>query len=167
MSISIRIGEYGWTDNRYIVTAFGVWIVLSSVAYLVFRRDIRWIFGLFVVIASLSVLTPWINMFDVGIRSQEARLNAFFEEQGMISPEGKIMRFDEVQKIDYSFYSIVQYLHSRDALDGFLARLQEPFDTEGLERWELEDALVRALNIDAGYPRAGFRHLNIQQLRGS
>ena len=44
MSINIRIGHYGWTDDRYIVVAFGVWIVLSSLLYFLKKRDIRWIF---------------------------------------------------------------------------------------------------------------------------
>jgi len=146
MALSIRVGEYGWTDNRYIVAAFGVWIILCSLVYLFRRSDIRWFFGLFAIIALISVAVPGIRMFDVSVASQKARLYEFFEENDMIK-DGKIVSHDETVHVQYAIGSIFHYLDNRGALDQIAQQLDEPLGPEELEGWDLEDAVLRALNI--------------------
>lgn len=146
LAIKMRIEEYGWTDNRYIVVAFGIWIVINCCIYLFAKRDIRWIFGSFTIIALMSVLIPGVRMFDVGVASQRDRLMDFFEENGMIE-NGQIVASPELIQAEYSIQSILSYLQNRGALDSVLDDLADPVDTSDLEQWEVSDTVLRSLNI--------------------
>ncbi len=152
MSINIRIGHYGWTDDRYIVVAFGVWIVLSSLLYFLKKRDIRWIFWLFSVMVILSVWMPVVNMFDVWIRSQQARLETILTENNLFTDEGKIVASPEKLQLDDDVMSIIQYLYDRDGIDPFLARLETPVDDKTYSSgWDFANSLLTSLNIESYY----------------
>jgi len=146
MALNIRVGEYGWTDNRYVVAAFGVWIVVCCCVYLFRQRDIRWFFGSFIIIALISVVVPGVRMFDVSIASQRERLYEFFEENDMLRDGQIVPGYDTIQA-EYSIKNILGYLNNRGALDDVIETFKDPLDVSGLDRWELEDEVLRSLNI--------------------
>lgn len=165
LAINIRIQDYGWTDPRYLVVVFGVWMVASCLSYLFLKRDIRWVFGWFVILAWVIVWLPGIGMFDTGIRSQSQRFEAFLNEHGLVSSDGTIAASNTQITSDRSAYSIIQYLHNHDALTPFLDRFKTPIDTEKYSQWELADEVLKSLNVDMVYGDSRYERIGVRVLQ--
>ena len=75
-AISLRIDQYGWTVNRYLVVAFGVWLLIVSLYLIVSRQKAKLVFiptSLFFSIL-LILIGPW-GMFNISEYSQVGQLN--------------------------------------------------------------------------------------------
>lgn len=81
--IGIRIGEYGVTLDRYMAVALIVFEVLYFVIYIIQRIKNKNIVGYTILLASVMavviVLVPFVNVFDVSVRSQMTRLTEMMQ----------------------------------------------------------------------------------------
>lgn len=84
MSISIRVGEFGFTENRYFILAIGIWATLVMI-FLNFDRGKRSVVLpiSLAVIALLTVFGPW-NAFETSISSQNTRFFKIAQKYDLI-----------------------------------------------------------------------------------
>ena len=101
IAITMRLGDYGITINRYIILLLGVWLTLVCIYFMMGRTNIKFIpISLSVMIVLMS-FGPW-SMFSVSERSQANRLKQLLEENGIIK-EGKIVNEQELE-VDSNYY---------------------------------------------------------------
>ena len=91
-AILMRIGDYGFTINRYVVLMLGVWLTIVIVYFLIGRTNIKFIPISLTIILVLSSFGPW-GMFSVSESSQLNRLDSILIKNNMLE-NGKIT--DEV-----------------------------------------------------------------------
>ncbi len=179
-AIGIRISQYGITEKRYLVVAFGLWLFGMALYFLLSRKkDIRLIpLSLFLVVF-LTSFGPW-GAFSVSEKSQIQRLKEILQGNG-------IFVNDQVQRVDREvgftdrkqISAIIRYLHKVHGLDRIqdwfsrdlkeLEKGKSPYDPhdvprqvtkllglEYIERWKKEDFFYfhsrdqRVLNV-SGY----------------
>jgi len=122
ISIYRRLDDYGLTENRYLILALGIWMLLN-VGWFLFnkKQDIRFIpISLFGFIL-FALFMPALNMFDVSVNDQKKRLVDKFVELDMLK-EGKMidtLTLDHFNK--NSIENSLTYLYDRKNLS-FLNR---------------------------------------------
>ncbi len=79
-----RISEYGFTEKRYFVFVFGLWLLAMGIYFLTSKsKDIRIIPITIFVIVILSSFGPW-GAFSISERSQMSRLEGILARNGLI-----------------------------------------------------------------------------------
>jgi len=83
VSIFKRMDQYGLTERRYFLLVLALWL-LGLFLYFIFSKapEIRWVPATFCVVAVLTSFGPW-GAYDVSFKSQQNRLRALFEKNGM------------------------------------------------------------------------------------
>jgi hypothetical protein len=86
IAIGIRLGDYGFTINRYIVLFLGIWVALVSIYFIVGGKNIK----LVPVSLAITVLTcsfgPW-SMFAISEQGQVNRLQEILENNAILVNE--------------------------------------------------------------------------------
>lgn len=125
LAVLRRVNEYGITENRFFVTALGLWLAAIVIYFLVSRSaSIKIIPASLCVLVFLGSFGPW-GAFHVSEQSQLGRLEAILTNAGILR-QGKIVRssqpvpFEQAQEIS----SIVRYIHNVHGV----ASLQPWFD---------------------------------------
>lgn len=86
-AIYLRIREYGITENRYLVVAGGVWILLSLIYYIFYRDNSNITVPIFLsVIILISGIGP-ASATSLSIRSQNSRFEKLLKENKMLAGE--------------------------------------------------------------------------------
>jgi hypothetical protein len=90
ISIGIRIGEFGFTENRYFILAIGLWSTAMMI-YLNFNKKNNLVLPITLAIfALLSVFGPW-SAFEVSKMSQSNRFYQIASKYDMIQ-DGKVQK---------------------------------------------------------------------------
>ena len=116
-AIYLRIGEYGLTENRYIVLAGGLWVFLSLIYYIFYRENSNITVPIFLAAIILITGIGPASATRLSTRSQNARFEKLLKENNMIAGEDirsdvKLDSFVKNQIID-----IVSYMDKRDRLE--------------------------------------------------
>ena len=134
-AIGKRIAQYGITENRYFVAAWGVWIA-GITLYFLFRRrpSIRVIPATLAAIAFGTSFGPW-GAYAVAHRSQENRLAELAERAGVLR-DGQIGDADDsVAKEDREqMRDILRYLRRHRGEDGraeWVVALEDAYGERG------------------------------------
>lgn len=86
-AIYLRIREYGITENRYLVVAGGVWILLSLIYYIFYRDNSNITVPIFLsVIILISGIGP-ASVTSLSVRSQNSRFEKLLKENKMLAGE--------------------------------------------------------------------------------
>lgn len=86
-AIYLRIREYGITENRYLVVAGGVWILLSLIYYIFYRDNSNITVPIFLsVIILISGIGPG-SATSLSVRSQNSRFEKLLKENKMLAGE--------------------------------------------------------------------------------
>lgn len=99
-AIMIRIAEYGFTENRYLILALGIYLSIICGYFLTSKKKRIFIVpSTLAIILALSIVGPW-SMFAVSKASQVQRLENLLTKHnamsnGKIVNEGKIKDFKE------------------------------------------------------------------------
>ncbi len=117
VAIFMRIGQYGFSENRYFILLAGLWVTFS---YLYFNlRKIKWNITLIMALAVMmlvSVLGP-VSAFAVSIRSQNNRFNEILTRNNMLGSDGSIQVSDRISDEDLNqLYEIVYYFRQNHEL---------------------------------------------------
>ncbi len=102
IAITMRLGDYGITINRYVILMLGVWLTLVCVYFIIGKTNIKFIPVSLSIMIVLMSFGPW-SMFNVSERSQVNRLKHILEENGILK-EGKVVNEQELE-IDSNYYS--------------------------------------------------------------
>ncbi len=85
-SIGLRINQYGFTIPRYLTMIFGVWLLVFNLYWgMVKKQRLIIIPALVVLLTAVSVLTPFLNMYDLSLRSQVGRLEKKLTEAKLLN----------------------------------------------------------------------------------
>jgi hypothetical protein len=112
LAIERRIGDYGITEERYIVLSLACWLAFITIYFLISKKkNIKAIPVSLCLITLLISFGPW-GAFSVSFRSQSNRLKQFLSSNNMLSEDQKIIPAKaNLHKGDASqIKSIVEYL---------------------------------------------------------
>ena len=103
-SISVRVWEYGFTENRYLLVAYGLWMMGIALYFLWQKEKARifWLFASLWFVVLFSQLGP-LSGYSVSRHSQQDRLSVFHQAFQEAEVEKKRFYFDKI-------YSVVEYL---------------------------------------------------------
>ncbi len=104
VAIGIRIEEYGWTESRYYVVLFGLWLFGNAI-YFLLRKEakILWIFLSFTVAVLFSQFGP-LSAYRISCDSQSRRLQHLLGQLKSYSDPKKAplkLRYEISNRIDY------------------------------------------------------------------
>lgn len=103
IAITMRIGDYGITVNRYIILLLGVWLTIVCFYFISGKTNIKLIpISLFVLIILMS-FGPW-GMFSVSEKSQVKRLNRILTAHNLLI-DGKIAHENKLDSNDVYNYN--------------------------------------------------------------
>lgn len=150
-ALSFRLRDYGITENRYFVLAFGAWLLVCAIYFLLSRaKDIRLIPISLCVLAILASFGPW-SAFAVSERSQVNRLEKILTRNELLQDGQYIPRTRNLAPEDEEeILEILRYLsdfHSLDAIEPWFNG--EDLDSD--EPWNDSDRVLREkfeLNVD-------------------
>ncbi len=151
VAIFRRIGEYGVTENRYLVAALAVWLTGIALYFLISKQDdIRWIPLSLCVFSFALAVGPW-SIFAYSRQNQAERFETLLEEHNLLNSNGQIARSDTLPREDYDrLISGVRYFRDRNEI-----KTLKPF-FDGLDKNEnqqevalkMEVALNKASNVE-------------------
>jgi hypothetical protein len=118
-----RIAQYGFTENRYFVFVFGLWLLAMALYFLMSaKKDIRIIPITLFCIALLSSFGPW-GAFAVSERSQTSRLEGVLTKNNILV-NGKIQK----STVEISF-------DDQKEISAILAYLDRTHGLESITKW--------------------------------
>ncbi len=141
-AIGLRIAQYDVTMNRYLVVAFGLWL-LSVSLYFIFSKEKQ----LGVLPLSLFIFTllisfgPW-SVYNYPEVRQLSRLKANLTEAGMLTQEGEVLSAEARKEqgepapsteLSREIYSGIEYLcqtHGCDSLQGIFSKQMQSWDAD-------------------------------------
>jgi len=107
VTIGFRISAYSWTENRYMVVVFGVWLFLNSIYFLLFKEaKIKIIFISMSALILISQVGP-LNVYTISKNSQSKRFKSFMEELKLIKKDK-----EPPKKLQREISSTLNYLCS-------------------------------------------------------
>src|SRR3989338_3840428 len=157
LAIYFRVSEYGVTESRYLVMLGGVWLLISSLYFLLTKqKELKLLPYLAAGFLFFALWGPW-SMYSVSIRSQSAHLENLLHQYHLLENGHAIAVQDESTiplKDRASIYSKIQYLGEHDKF----AQLQILFPTVALStsssgRFDYDFSMnaMKALNIESYY----------------
>lgn len=132
ISIFQRINQYGFTENRYYIVIFGLWIT-GMMLYFIIKRPLKNIFIpiSLSIIVFLSVYGP-VSSYSISKWSQNTRFNNILESNNMIQ-NGNIVPNPQLEiEAQRQLNSIVKYFISSHDVDDLKA-LPDEFEIGKME----------------------------------
>ncbi len=121
IAIFLRIIPYGLTENRYLILALGVWLVIVSLYIILSKKDnILFIPLSLLTILSISATGPW-GMYQLSTQHQFLKLEQILKKNNLLSNH-KIIDLNDHRnpsidpKESESIRSILVYLNKRGKL---------------------------------------------------
>ena len=133
IAIFIRIGEFGFTENRYFIVVIGIWSVFAMLFLNFYKGKNSTILPIsLAIIAFLTVIGPW-NAFQTSINSQNQRFYEIAAKYDMIE-NGKVVENTKTvaENDQKEINAIIHYFDSAHQLTD-LKYLPEDFDINKFE----------------------------------
>ena len=109
IAIGMRISDYSWTENRYMVVVLGIWLAGISLYFLLFKEaKIKWIFVSLSLLIGISQVGPF-SAYNVSKKAQKARLLEVLTTYRQEKSKGHTTPI----KVRYEISDITQYLYNR------------------------------------------------------
>ncbi len=156
LSIWVRIQDYGVTQDRYFVAAFGVWALILAAFYLISRsKNLKFMAVSFFVIVVAILYGPQ-SVFELPKTSQMARLEKVLVDDGILV-NGKVIKVD-ASKLSageaYNINSILSYIvqnYGTDSLQPwFNENLSEIKIAYAYDYWTKVTVIQGYMGIDIG-----------------
>ncbi len=138
IAIGKRIGDYGVTEERFLVAQLGVWLAVACLYFLISKNDnIKFIpisLGLFALVWAFGPLSA----FSVSERSQKGILTGILErngrfEAGKMKPGTAPLTEPEREQVSSTLYYLAQRNSLSDLLPLHLDSLRD--DSGGIMNW--------------------------------
>lgn len=152
-----RIGQYGFTEDRYFLLLLGLWLAGTTVYYAVTRSDdVRLVPQTLCAVLLLTVGGPW-SAYAVSERSQVERLAGLLRENGLLA-EGRVrpasdsVPFEDRREIS----AVLRYLNSVHGTE----RVEPWFEGDGTGSGrEEEDGRPLVLTAPEAVDRLGLEYV--------
>ena len=134
-SISIRVYEYGVTEKRYLLVAYGLWLFAISLYFLIqkTKAKIFYIFASLSVLILLSQVGP-VNGYLVSKYSQQQRLITLIEHYKKDVEAKKYPTINELEDV----YRYLRKTHGQESIEELFPEIEK---TEDLTLTKLLNAL--------------------------
>ena len=145
VAISVRISDYGVTENRYYVLLMACWLLGMAVYQLVNRQNRIWVIPVsLLVVAYPTLWLPILNVWSVSANSQDQRLHRLLVENRLLTDEETI-DFDRAVKRTAltGIADKMYYLRTRNQVQR-LRQLVAQAQTAGIDSLLHEKYLVAA-----------------------
>ncbi|GHB69208.1 DUF4153 domain-containing protein [Persicitalea jodogahamensis] len=150
VAIFRRIGEYGVTENRYLVAALAVWLTGVTLYFLISKKDdIRWIPLSLCVASFLLAVGPW-SIFAYSRQNQAERFGSLLREYKLLDNSGKIASADTLPREDYErLVSGIRYFRDRNEINTLTPFFSALPDTKNQQEvaTQMEYQLNKAVNV--------------------
>ena len=155
LAIGRRIGDYGVTEERFLVATLGVWLLLNCLYFLISKTDnLKFIpisLGLFALVWAFGPLSA----LSVSKRSQTGILTEILERNdrfaaGSMKPGDKSLTEKDYERV----YSAILFLSQRDGLTPLL-----PIAVDSLAKDYSQ--LLQWLNVGPGLQEGAIKTLNL------
>lgn len=155
LAIGRRIGDYGVTEERFMVASLGVWLLLNCLYYLISKTDNLKFIPISLGIFALAWAFGPLSALSVSIRSQTGILTEILERNdrfaaGSMKPSDKPLGEKDYDKI----YSAIYFLAQRDGLEKLL-----PIAVDSLAKDYSQ--LLQWLNVGPGLQEGAIKTLNL------
>ncbi|HBR69012.1 MAG TPA: hypothetical protein DEA55_06525 [Rhodospirillaceae bacterium] len=129
LAIGVRIGEYGITEQRYLVALSAVWFAIVAVAFTIKKPPIKFIPATLAVLMALASFGPWGGV-SVSGNSQFHRLEKLLTQYEILQG-GKIVKTQkEIPFADrQNISSIIDYLNQTKRDEWLRPWLEKPGET--------------------------------------
>ena len=127
-SVGVRVWEYGFTEKRYLLVAYGLWMMGISL-YFLWQREkakIFWLFASLWIVVLSSQIGP-LSGYSVSRYSQQHRLDTSYQLFQKAKPEEKEELFSEM-------YSIMEYLQKYHGVES-ISSVVKGFTEEDILRY--------------------------------
>ncbi len=119
LAIWFRVSEYGITESRYMVMLGGIWLLASSLYFLLSKeKELKLLLYLAAGFLFFGVWGPW-GMYSISISSQQSHLQNLLTQYHLLE-NGKAIAIKDENTIPIkdraSIYSKIQYLQSHHGL---------------------------------------------------
>ena len=126
LAISMRVGEYAWTEHRVLVALFGLWLFGISLYFLLFKdAKYKWVF----ISLSTLIMISQISAYEIGKKSQQHRLQNILNTAKPLSEKSDL-------QTRYEISDIIQYLHSKhgiESLQSIIPDIVQSYQTSNLD----------------------------------
>ena len=105
ISIWIRVDEYGFTESRYFISLFGVWLLLMSLYFILIKSaSYKWFF----ITLSLFIITSQFGKYSASNVSREDQVWRLYHLMEANQPISDKLNIETKYKIS----SLIHYLHN-------------------------------------------------------
>lgn len=118
IAIFTRLLEYGFTENRYYVLLYAIWLSLVCFYFIFWKKPtIRFVPISLFVLAIMSIWVPFLNVFSISIKSQKQELEKILISSKIL--ENRKINFDQSinTKDAYTISDKVDFLVERNEKD--------------------------------------------------
>jgi Domain of unknown function (DUF4153) len=161
-AISLRIGQYGFTVNRYLVVAFGIWLIIISIYLILSRKKyLQIIVSILAIMLLIVSIGPW-SAISVSYHNQWNRFITNLEtakilQNNIITPFKS--KDDISQEFSAEIYSGIQYLcdfkncedikilFKNELKDRVIGEVYSVFDREWTSKYEIVNHLQEKLKL--------------------
>lgn len=121
-SISIRVYEYGVTEKRYLLVAYGLWLLAISI-YFVWKKTEAKIFWFFATLSMVIFLSQvgFLSGYSVSKYSQQSRLEVLYANMKTAQTEEKEKHLREL----YDVYYYLKKYHGESSVQAIMPELHE------------------------------------------
>ncbi len=128
MAIGMRVFEYSWTENRYMICIFGLWLSGISIYFLVSKKSqLKWIPLSLSLVILISQIGP-LSAYTISQKAQSDRLEAMVSE---------LKSFDDTDasptKLRYEISDTTRYLYEhygRASLEKLFTQIDDRFASQ-------------------------------------
>lgn len=118
VAISMRVGDYAWTEHRYMITLLGLWLFGIALYFLIFKNaKYKWIFISLTAFIMISQVGPF-SAYKIGKSSQQNRLQALLKSTQPLSEKSDIQD-------RYEISDMIRYLNNTYGIESLKPILPE------------------------------------------
>ena len=142
-AIWLRINQYDFTINRYLVVVFGFWLFGISIYYNISRKkDLSILFYSLLVVVIVISIGPW-SVYLFPENRQLNNLEKNLKEAGILLDNGEIEtleKYDDIEKrLSGEIYGGINYLinyHGKATIEGIFQKEIDVINNNHKEEWE-------------------------------
>lgn len=157
VAISTRFLTYGFTENRYFVFLYAIWISVIALYFVFYKKAvIRFIPISLAIFIIISICLPYYNVFSVSIRSQKNHFEKVLADTKILK-NGKIDFTKKIKNDDANnIADIIEYLAKRDQKDYILTyipqnkkeTLTKIFNQKYYSYWDIKEEFSNVISND-------------------
>lgn len=156
VAIFTRVLEYGFTENRYFVLLYAIWISFISFYFIFWKNAHIKIIPISLFIFTIfSIYTPFLNNFEISKYSQKKNLEKILKEHQLLKNNGKInftqeIPYDVASDIAQKMLFLKQRQEEQYLLNLIDKEQHKDFETLFKDRYLYYDEFINLFKISKG-----------------